>query len=133
MHVEDRPMADIRSEKKPVKQERRNDPRLEFHCNAMVTGVDGMLTITDISLGGVFIELAELDKITIGQLVTINVKLPTESQAMRFKAKVVNKTDRGMGCQFISLDDQERQAICLCFEYFKDTLPAGCESFPRSK
>jgi len=32
-------------------------------------------------------------------------------------------------CQFISLDDQKREAICLCFEMFRDTLPAGCEYF----
>jgi hypothetical protein len=43
-------MADLRSEKKNVGQERRKDPRLEFHCNAMVLGLDGVKTITDISL-----------------------------------------------------------------------------------
>lgn len=120
-------MADIRSKKKKVTHERRKDPRLEFHCNAMVQGIDGILTITDISLGGVFIEIGELDNIAIGKMVTINVKLPTETQAVRFKAKVVNKTDRGIGCQFISLENWEKEAICLCFEYFKDTLPAGCK------
>ena len=120
-------MVDIRSEKKKVKHERRKDPRLEFHCNAMVQGVDGILTITDISLGGIFIEISELNKIELGKMVTINVKLPTETQAVRFKAKVVNRTNRGIGCQFISLEDREREAICLCFEYFKDTLPAACK------
>ena len=120
-------MADIRSKKKNVAHERRKDPRLEFHCNAMVQGLDGMLTITDISLGGVFIEMGELDNIAIGKMVTINVKLPTETQAVRLKAKVVNKTNRGMGCQFVSLNDREKEAICLCFEYFKDTLPARCK------
>ena len=119
-------MADIRSEKKKVKNERRRDPRLEFHCNAMVQGIDGILTITDISLGGIFIEIGEIDKVAVGKIVTINVKLPTETQAVRFKAKVVNQTNRGIGCQFISLEKWEKEAICLCFEYFKDTLPAGC-------
>ena len=120
-------MADIRSKKKNVTKERRKDPRLEFHCNAMLQGIDGILTITDISLGGVFIEIGELDKIAIGKIVTINVKLPTETQAVRFKAKIVNKTNRGIGCQFISLDDWRKEAICSCFEYFKDTLPARCK------
>lgn len=120
-------MADLRSEKKKVKNERRKDPRLEFHCDAMVLGVDGVLTVTDISLGGVFIEVGSLDKIAIGQPVTINVKLPTEPRGLRIKANVVNQTDRGIGCQFISLDNREKDAICLCFEYFKDTLPARCK------
>ena len=120
-------MADLRSEKRAVEYERRNDPRLEFHCTAMIHGLDGVLTITDISMGGVFIEVNELGKIDVGQTVIINSKLPTETSSLRFKAQVVNKTDRGVGCRFISLDEREKEAICLCFEYFKDTLPAKCK------
>ena len=120
-------MADLRSEKKSVKQERRNDPRLEFHCSAMVLGLDGVKTITDISLGGIFIETKDLHDIEIGQAVVINVKLPTEPKSMKLKAKVVNQTHRGVGCQFISLEESQKDAICLCFEYFKDTLPAKCK------
>jgi hypothetical protein len=120
-------MADLRSEKKNVRQERRKDPRLEFHCNAMVLGLDGVKTITDISLGGIFIEVEELDRTEIGQTVIINVKLPTEPNTLRFKAKVVNKTHRGIGCQFVSLEESQKDAICMCFEYFKDTLPAKCK------
>ena len=56
-------MADIRSEMKKVEFDRRKDPRIEFHCNAMVLGIDGVLTITDISLDGVFIEIPQLKKI----------------------------------------------------------------------
>jgi hypothetical protein len=93
----------------------------------MIHGLDGVLTITDISLGGIFIEVSDSENFDIGQTVIINSKLPTETSALRFKAKVVNKTDRGIGCQFISLDEQEKEAICLCFEYFKDTLPAKCK------
>ena len=120
-------MVDIRSEKKEVKNEIRNDLRLEFHCDAKVLGIDGIQTITDISLGGIFIETNILDKIRIGQILSVNTKLPTDRSVIRFKAKVVHKTNRGIGCQFISLDDQKREAICLCFEMFRDTLPAGCE------
>ena len=120
-------MADLRSEKRSVEHERRRDPRLEFHCSAMIHGLDGVLTITDISLGGIFIEIGEADNIEIGQTVIINSKLPTENRSLRFEAKVVNRTDRGIGCQFISLEEREKEAICLCFEYFKDTLPAKCK------
>ena len=120
-------MADLRSEKKNVEQERRKDQRLEFHCDAVVLGLDGIKTITDISLGGILIECKELDRIKMGQTVVINVKLPTEPKTMRFKAKVVNKTQRGIGCQFLSLEESQKDAICLCFEYFKDTLPAKCQ------
>jgi hypothetical protein len=119
-------MVDLRSDKKDVKKERRKDPRLEFHCDAKVLGIDGIHSITDISLGGIFIETNMLDQISVGQIVTVITSLPTERNALKFKAKVVSKRDRGIGCQFIALDEDERNAICLCFEMFRDTLPAGC-------
>ena len=120
-------MVDVRSENKDIKNEKRNDPRLEFHCDARVFGIDGIQTITDISLGGIFLETNILDEIEVGQILIVNTKLPTERNVIRFKAKVMYKTNRGIGCQFVSLDDQKREAICLCFEMFRDTLPAGCE------
>ena len=119
-------MVDLRSEKKKVKKENRKDPRLELHCNASVLGIDGIQKITDISLGGIFIETSVSNRIKPGQIITVNVKLPTEKNTLKFKAKVVCKTNRGIGCQFVSLDDQKKEAICLCFEMFRDTLPAGC-------
>lgn len=119
-------MVDLRSEKKKVKKENRKDPRLELHCNASVLGIDGIQKITDISLGGIFIEMIVSNRIKLGQIITLNVKLPTEKNTLKFKAKVVCKTNRGIGCQFVYLDDQKKEAICLCFEMFRDTLPAGC-------
>ena len=55
-------MVDVRSENKDIKNEKRNDPRLEFHCDARVFGIDGIQTITDISLGGIFLETNILDE-----------------------------------------------------------------------
>jgi hypothetical protein len=119
-------MIDLRSDKKKANKERRMDPRLEFHCDARVLGIDGIQKVTDISLGGIFIEIKMLDQIEIGQIVSIIANLPTERDAIKFKAKVVHKSDRGIGCQFIALDDYKRTAICLSFEMFGDTLPVGC-------
>jgi len=120
-------MVDLRSEQRKVKEERREHPRLEFHCVATALGIQGILTITDISLGGVFIEASIPDHITVGRTIIINTKLHSERNMFRLKAKIVNQRDRGIGCQFVNLNDQERDAICMCFELFKDTLPAGCE------
>ena len=50
-------MVDIRSEKREVQIEKRKDPRLELHCEANIFGLKGIQTITDISLGGIFIEV----------------------------------------------------------------------------
>jgi len=120
-------MVDVRSEKKKVEIERREHPRLELHCDATVLGLEGTQSITDISLGGIFIEANIPGKLKAGQTIIVNTKLPTERVMIRFKAKVVSQTPRGIGCQFIGLQDDVRDAICLCFEMFKDTLPAGCE------
>jgi hypothetical protein len=120
-------MVDVRSEKREVRVERRQHPRLELHCDATVLGLEGIQSITDISLGGIFIEAKIPEKEKIGQIITVNTNLPTEKNTIKFKAKIVTQSDRGIGCQFISLQDDERDAICLCFEMYKDTLPAGCE------
>ena len=120
-------MVDVRSEKKEVRVERRQHPRLELHCDATVLGIEGTQAITDISLGGVFIEAKIPGKVTIGQIITVNTKLPTERNIIKIRAKVVSQTHRGIGCQFIGLQNDAKDAICLCFEMFKDTLPAGCE------
>lgn len=120
-------MVDIRSEHRKVGVEKRKDPRLEFHCDATVLGVQGVLSITDISLGGIFIETSNPGSIDVGRTVMISTKLPSERYVIRLKAKVVRQTERGIGCQFVDLKEQEKEAICTCFELFKDTLPVGCE------
>lgn len=120
-------MVDIRSAHRKVTIERREHPRLELHCDATVHGLQGIQKITDISLGGVFIEADIPGKVKIGQTIIVNTKLPSERKTIRFKARIVSQTERGIGCQFLSLQSDERDAICLCFEMFKDTLPAGCD------
>ena len=121
-------MVDIRSDKIKVKVDRREHPRIELHCDATVLGLKGIQKITDLSLGGIFIEANISGKVKIGQIITISTKLPSERKAITFKAKIASQTDRGIGCQFVSLKDSERDAICLCYELFKDTLPAECGS-----
>lgn len=65
-------MVDCRSENKAVKVERRKHPRLELHCDATVLGLKGTQTITDISLGGIFVEANIPEKLKIGQTVIVN-------------------------------------------------------------
>ena len=120
-------MVDVRSEVKDVRIERRAHPRLELHCRATVPGLKGLQTLTDISLGGCFIQAKIPGKVKIGQLITFKTKLPTERSEITVRARVVNQTQRGIGCQFIALQEETKDAICLCFEMFKDTLPVGAQ------
>ena len=116
-------MVDFRSEKRTIGNDKRKYPRVEFRCNASVLGIDGILTITDLSLGGIFIEVKLSSKIPIGKIVNLNLKFPTEKKVMRLKAKVTNQTDRGIGCQLTYDNERERKAIYKCFDFVKDTLP----------
>jgi hypothetical protein len=36
---------------------------------------------------------------------------------------MINQTDRGVGCQFVGLSAENEEAVRICFEMFKDTLP----------
>ena len=100
-------MVDIRSESRRVKVERRKDRRLDVHYDATVLGVNGIPAITDISLGGFFLKGNISDRIEVGQIKAFNVKLPSEKYLTRFKAKVMRKTYRGMGCQLTNQNGHE--------------------------
>jgi hypothetical protein len=106
-----------------VEKERRDNPRLDFHCKATIRGINQVVDVTDISLGGFFFELQTKKKIKMDTLVDVSMRLPTEDQAIRFKAKMINQTDRGVGCQFVGLSFENEEAVRICFETFKDTLP----------
>ena len=117
-------MVVFRSENRTVGKDNRKFPRTELRCDATVFGVDGILTITDISLGGCFFEAKLSNNIPINKIITINLKPPTEQSVIKIKAKTINQTERGIGCQFIYGKDQEKKAIFRCFNFIKDTLPA---------
>ena len=108
-----------------VKAERRAYPRLDFTCSAKVIGIKDPVTITDISLGGFFFELKLASKLKMGQIANVAIYLPTENDPIRVKARMINQTERGVGCAFVDLTPAQRKAIHDCFETFKDTLPIG--------
>ena len=118
-------MVDVRKQHIDVKSERRAYPRLEFHCTAKIVGIKDPVDITDISLGGFFFELNLTSKLKMGQIANVALSLPTENDPIQIKARMINQTERGVGCAFIDLTPSQRKAIHDCFETFKDTLPIG--------
>ncbi len=108
-----------------VRVEKRLHPRLDFHCDVIIRGISGNRTITDISLGGFFFELRTAKKLKMGQVVAATIYLPTESEPITVKAKFINQTERGIGCQFIDMSLRNRDAVRRCFNTFRDTLPIG--------
>ena len=118
-------MVDIRREHINVKTERRAYPRLDFTCTAKIIGIKDPVTITDISLGGFFFEFKLASKLKLGQIANVALNLPTESEPIMVKARMINQNERGVGCAFVDLSPIQRNAIHICFETFKDTLPIG--------
>jgi len=105
------------------KVERRQYPRLSFHCKATIRGINQVVRVTDISLGGFFFELKTKKKLKLGALVDVSMRLPTETDTLRFKAKLISQGTRGVGCKYVSLTPDITESIRNCFEIFKDTLP----------
>jgi c-di-GMP-binding flagellar brake protein YcgR len=116
-------MVNLRRKNEKVDKDRREHPRLDFSCKATIRGINQVVQVTDISLGGFFFELSTQKKLKMGALVDVSMRLPSEEQAIRFKAKLISQNERGIGCQFVGLSPENEEAIRFCFETFKDTLP----------
>lgn len=109
-----------------VSEEKRRFPRLEFHCSARLHGINGsngVVCVTDISIGGVFVEIEKHSRLKRGQIVYLHMALPTEPKAVEVKAQVSNVRARGVGMMFVDLTPKNRNTIRFCFDTFKDTLP----------
>ncbi|MFC1878064.1 PilZ domain-containing protein [Thermodesulfobacteriota bacterium] len=116
-------MVDIQNNHSEGGAERREHPRLVFHCKATIRGIHQVVKVTDISLGGFFFELDTKKKLKLDILVDVSMRLPTEENTIRFKAKLVSQGKRGVGCKYVSLMPDTREAIRNCFETFRDTMP----------
>jgi len=116
-------MVDKGKKQQQRKTERRKHPRLDFRCNATIRGINQLVRVTDISLGGFFFELVTKKKLKLGALVDVSMRLPTETNTLRFKAKLISQGSRGIGCKYVSLTPDIKESIQNCFEIFKDTLP----------
>jgi len=116
---------DCRKKTAEVREEKRKDPRVEFHCLAIIEGFHGEKRITDISLGGVFVECESelIRRFHVGQKLRLLIKLPAEDDLIKVNAQIVNVTERGIGCKFMELGRKCEDAIQRTFNLAKHTLP----------
>ena len=118
-----KPWVDIRRTVASVPEDHRIHPRLEFHCPARIKGLKGVYRVTDISMGGAFLELKPGPALKVGQTFNLVMKLPTEYDPINIKAKVANIRGRGVGIEFVDITQKNQEIIRFCFETFKDTVP----------
>jgi len=116
---------DTRRRIERVDDEKRKGARIEIVFPVRISGFQGETRVTDISMGGVFIECENAlgSKFQKGQILHLFMHLPTENKPMIEKAEVRYVGDRGIGCKFVGLSQQNEQAIRQCISVFKDTLP----------
>lgn len=115
--------VDFRREMADIQRDKRRYPRLEFHCPVRIQGVDGVHRVTDISMGGVFVEHKEPVTVNVGQILQLVIKIPTELEPIKLKAEVVNVRKRGVGFKFVDLSRRNQEVVRFCFDTFKDTIP----------
>ena len=116
-------MSEFERQVVSVAQERRRSPRLDFNCPVIINGIKGVHTITDLSMGGVFIELSAGTTLHHSQKLHLVVKLPTENYSLHIKAQVEYQGKRGVGCQFLELAERDSEAFRHCFNVYRDMLP----------
>jgi c-di-GMP-binding flagellar brake protein YcgR len=115
--------VDFRRNVAQVGADGRRHPRIEFHCPVRIEGLNGVHKVTDISLGGVFVEFQEPIKLQVGETRQLTIKVPTEYDPIKVKAEVANARHRGVGFKFVELTGKNQEMIRFCFDTFKDTIP----------
>jgi flagellar biosynthesis protein FlhG len=116
---------DTRRRIERVNDEKRKGARVEIVFPVRISGFQGETRVTDISMGGVFIECENAlgTKFKKGQILHLFMHLPTENKPTIEKAEVRYVGNRGIGCKFVELSQQNEEAIRQCISVFKDTLP----------
>ena len=116
---------DLRRTHVAVTDDKREHPRLDFKCSAVIKGIPGVVLVTDISLGGFFCEYKKPGAIQLGQVTEAKVYLPTEHHPLQVKVQLVNRTPRGIGCKYVDLSSEQTSAVHFAFESYRDMLPIG--------
>jgi hypothetical protein len=106
-----------------VNADRRKNTRIEFHIPVVILGIDVEAQIVDFSLEGFHIELPSKKELAVGQQIYLALRLPTEKDPLRIKAKIVYIDDKGVGCRFADLAAPLLEKLERCFNVFNATLP----------
>ncbi|MGD8835735.1 MAG: PilZ domain-containing protein [Desulfobacteraceae bacterium] len=106
-----------------VKSNRRNSDRIEFHYPVVILGIDEKAQILDFSPEGLYIEMHAKNKLAVGRHVNLALKLPTEKEVLRLRAKVAYTDKTGIGCQLVDTTVNIYQSLERCFNIINSTLP----------
>jgi len=109
------------------REDKRLNPRIDFHLDVIVRGSKGVKKVKNFSTGGFFIEVDESRAFKRGDRVEIVTRLPLEKRIMIIKGQVAHATDKGIGVRFMDLWGPNSEAVENNFQVFRATIP-----FPAS-
>lgn len=110
------------------KEDKRLNPRIDFHLDVIVRGSKGVKKVKNFSRGGFFIELDGSSQFKKGDRLEIVTKLPLEKRIMIIKGQVAHATDKGIGVRFVDLWGPNSEAVESNFQVFKATIPLPASS-----
>jgi c-di-GMP-binding flagellar brake protein YcgR len=106
-----------------MSQDKRKEPRIDFHLPVTIEGQQGSKKMTDLSLGGAFIHIRDTSQLKQGDEIDLVMKLPLEKNVIQVKARVMHMTTEGIGVEFVGLLPQHEMALEYCLHVFKHTVP----------
>ena len=101
----------------------RRGPRIDFHLEVTIRGLQGVESIENFSLYGLFVHAENPSRFKTGDEVSLIMKFPTEKKALQVKARVVHVSEKGIGVEFMDLPPSDATTIEYCFNVFKHTVP----------
>ena len=105
------------------REDKRLNPRIDFHLDVIVRGSKGVKKVKNFSTGGFFIEFDESRLFKRGDRVEIVTRLPLEKRIMIIKGQVAHATDQGIGIMFLDLWGPNSDAVENNFQVFRATIP----------
>ncbi len=106
-----------------MREEKRLNPRIDFHLDVIVKGLKGVKKVKNFSTGGLFIEMELSHLLKAGDRVELVTRLPLEKRIMTFKGKVAHSSNHGIGVRFVDMWGPNSEAIESHFQVFKATIP----------
>jgi hypothetical protein len=116
-------MVNLRRQYIDVAADRRTNQRIEFHYPIVILGFDEKAQILDFSPDGFYVELNSTAELAVGRHLNLALRLPTEDDVLKIRARVAYKDDAGIGCQLIDTPPKLYASLERCFNIFNATLP----------
>ena len=106
-----------------MENERRSNPRIDFHNDVIVNRSRKIRQFRNFSIGGAFIQTDNPSEFITGKRISLFTKFPLETKPMVMHAQIAHIGKQGIGVKFVDLMGRNADAVEYNFEVFKVTIP----------